>query len=56
MYRYVGVAEGMFSRLSSIVRFPRVLTSVCVVMDKFSGAQNFSVSPKKPEEKAKITL
>jgi hypothetical protein len=30
------------------VRFPRVPTSVCVAMDKFPGAQNFSVSPKKP--------
>ena len=30
------------------LRFPRVPTSVCVVMDKFPSAQNFSVSPKKP--------
>src|SRR5262249_8734581 len=29
-------------------RFPRMPTSVCVTMDKFPGAQNFSVSPKKP--------
>jgi hypothetical protein len=36
---------------SKSIRFPRVPTSVCVARDKFPGAQNFSVSPKKPAER-----
>jgi hypothetical protein len=48
----LGVSRDSCTTLSSIVRFPRVPTSVCMAMDKFPGAQNFSVSPKKPLESA----
>jgi hypothetical protein len=42
------VIESPFSQLSSIVRFRRVIPSHCVTTGKFSGAQKFSDSPKKP--------
>src|SRR5262245_50527371 len=40
--------EGRSTEFLFNLQFPRVPTSVCVVMEKIPDAQNFSVSPKKP--------